>query len=198
MGGVTKRRNYCQFSKEIMQGIIDIIMIFKKTGAVEFVEKKLKELVEEKVDIKMLRMTMTLRATYKSEKSEPVHKHVADRMRSRGETVNSNDRIPYVFVMHPPQYNTRGTPIKKNQKEIADNYDYIKTQGLSYDPEIYINSQIKEPIIKVMKYITDNPEAIISNAIQAIREKKYAKYGPPVKALTKAQQAKLDRLKNTE
>jgi len=192
MGLATKRRNYCKYSKEIMQGVLDRIMDEESLGVKNFVENKLIKLINGEVDVELLRMTQTLKAEYKQ---APAHWHLANRMKARGETVNSNDRIPYVFAMHPPVYNTRGTPTKKLQKDVIEEYNYLKSQGLAYDPEIYIKSQIEEPVTQIMKFIVDDPEQIFNDAIQMIREKKYEKYGQPVKALTKLQLKKLELLK---
>ena len=190
MGLATKRRNYCKFSKEIMQGVLDRIMAHEKEGVIEFVQEKLHDLIQGRVNLELLRMTQTLKSDYKQ---APAHHYLAQRMKARGETVNSNDRIPYIYAMHPPVYNTRGNPVKKQMKDVIEEYNYVKNQGLNYDPEIYIDSQIKEPVMQIMQFIVDNPEEIFNNAIKAVREDKYKKYGQPVKALTKAQLAKLEK-----
>ena len=60
MGLATKRRNYCRFSKDIMQGVLDRIMAHEKAGVIEFVQEKLHDLIEGNVDLELLRMTQTL------------------------------------------------------------------------------------------------------------------------------------------
>jgi len=187
-GLATERRNYCKFSKEIMQGVLDKIMNEEKDTVKSFVEEKLNDLINGSVDLELLRMTQTLKSNYKS---PPAHWYLAERMKERGETVNSNDRIPYIFAMHPPVYNTRATAVKKQVKDVIEEYDYVKSQGIDYDPEIYITNQIEEPVLQIMKFIVDDSKQIFNKAIQMIREKKYEKYGQPVKALTKAQLAKI-------
>lgn len=190
MGLALKRRDTCPFAKNVMQGVLDRIADKQTVGILKFIEKMNKQLIADQVEYDQLRMSQTLKAEYKQ---APAHKYLADRMRARGETVNSNDRIAYIFAMHPPVYNTRGTPVKKQVKDIIEEISYAKEQGISYDPEEYIERQIRTPVEQILKHIVDDPKKIFDDAILMIREKKYEKYGQPVKALTKKQKEKLEK-----
>ena len=192
MGLAIKRRNYCKYSKEIMQGLIDKMMANVQVDIEDiedYIRKKLKALILEKVPIEDLVITNTLRAGYKNPKAI-AHKCLADRMIQRGETVNTNDRIPYIYAMHKPEYNTRGNPIKKKIADIVEHPKYAIEHGIRYDPEIYITGQITEPVSQILDFVIPNSKRIFDEAVEACRKRKHETYGPPTKAPIKRQTKK--------
>ena len=184
MGLAIKRRNYCKYTKEIMQGLLDKLMENVQVDPEDilgFIRKKLMKLIEEKVSFDELVITNTLRSEYKNPGSI-AHKCLADRMVQRGETVNANDRIPYIYAMHAPVYNTRAKPRKQKIADIVEHPKYAKENGIKYDPEIYITGQIVEPVSQILGFVIDNPKEVFDEAIQKCWERKWKIYGPPVKA----------------
>jgi DNA polymerase delta subunit 1 len=200
MGLANKKRDTCHFTKNIMDNILSKIFDIKDERAadiknneiVKYVVDELDRLIMNKVDMKELVITKALKTDYKS---NPPHKLVAERMKARGETVNSNDRIAYVMTLYPPKYNTRGTPIKNKVGDVVEEVNYVVNQGLTYDAEMYITNQISLPIKQILYYITKDYENIFNIAIEKTRLEKQKKYGAPVKALTKRQLAKLEQEK---
>ena len=184
MGLAIKRRNYCKYTKEIMQGLLDKLMENVQVNPDDilgFIREKLTKLIEEKVPFEDLVITNTLRAEYKNP-GAIAHKCLADRMIQRGETVNANDRIPYIYAMHAPVYNTRAKPRKSKIADIVEHPKYAKENGIKYDPEIYISGQIVEPVSQILGFVIDNPKEVFDEAIQKCWERKWAIYGPPTKA----------------
>lgn len=184
MGLAIKRRNYCKYTKEIMQGLLDKLMENVQVDPEDilgFIRKKLMKLIEEKVSFDELVITNTLRSEYKNPGSI-AHKCLADRMVQRGETVNANDRIPYIYAMHAPIYNTRAKPRKQKIADIVEHPKYAKENGIKYDPEIYITGQIVEPVSQILGFVIDNPKEVFDEAIQECWKRKWKIYGPPVKA----------------
>lgn len=193
MGLAIKRRNYCKYTKEIMQGLLDKLManVQINTEDIEgFIKEKLKALIDEKVEYAELVITNTLRDNYKNPGSI-AHRCLADRMIQRGETVNLNDRIPFVYAMHKPIYNTRATPVKQKIANIVEHPKYAQENGIKYDPEIYITGQIREPVSQILGFVIEDPKKLFDEAIQECRENKHKIYGPPVKAPMKKRTPKV-------
>jgi DNA polymerase elongation subunit (family B) len=181
MGLAIKRRNYCSFTKELMQSIFDRMMESTTPNPEdirEYVRTKLIDLANNNIPLDDLTVTNTLRDHYKNPEGQ-AHVQLAKRMRERGETVNMNDRIKYMYAMLEPIYNTKGNPKKRKMVDVVEEYNYAMENNVEYDPEIYIDSQLKEPISQVLEHVMDDYEEIFNEAIELSRNLKINKYGPP-------------------
>lgn len=184
MGMAIARRNYCKFTKKLMQEILDLLMNAKKKDPAaiqDFLVSRLDLLIDQKVPLDQLTITNSLKETYKNPESTP-HWVLAQTMRSRGETVNMNDRIAYIFKMIEPVYNTKGAPKDPKVVDIVEEYSYAKDNEIMYDPEVYIQNQLREPITQILKFAIDNSEEIFDRAVNRVHKIKHGIYGDPVPA----------------
>jgi DNA polymerase elongation subunit (family B) len=181
MGLATKRRNYCDFTKDTIQKLLDLLMESttpNPSEVIDYINKRLDDLINNKVDLNQLVITNSIKDNYKNPEGQ-AHYVLAQRMKARGETVNSNDRIAYIFSMIQPQYNTKGNPVKPLDSVIVEEINYAKENGIRYDPEKYIAGQITEPTCQILDYIMDNPGELFNDAIKRAREEKIKIYGKP-------------------
>ena len=145
MGVVLKRRDNAQIVKIIYGGVINILLNKNDLqGSVEFLQSKLQEMVDGKIDIKDLIISKTLKGSYK-DPTKIAHKVLADRMgeRDEGNKPMVNDRVPFVYII-PPE----GTEIKL-QGDRIEHPDYIKEKGLKPDYYFYITNQLLKPLCQL-------------------------------------------------
>ena len=145
MGIVLKRRDNAQIVKIIYGGIIDLLMKGEPLEAsVDFLKEQLQNLVEGRTPMDELIVTKTLRGYYKNPQ-QIAHKVLADRMgeRDAGNKPAANDRVPYVYVVPPPNVEVR------LQGDRIEHPDYIKEHGLTPDYRHYITNQIMKPVCQL-------------------------------------------------
>lgn len=202
MGLALKRRNYCTFTKNLMQILFDKIMESTEPNTDEiltFLNTQLMKLIDNKVSYKDLLITSTLGANYKNPNSMP-HRRVADAMIKNQENVNTNDRIPYIFAMAKPEYNTLGRQKKPKIADIAMHPQHAKDkrcdlynfempkkdiEQMPYDPQLYIEGQIEKPISQVLAFIVKDSEEFFRKYIDICIQRKIELYGDPVIPLRK-------------
>ena len=88
-----------------------------------------------------------------------VHAVLADRMslRDPGNKPQSNDRIPYVYVMTNHEVEIQG--------ERVEHPDFVIENNLKLDYLFYITNQIMKPAIQILETMVKNPENIFNNYI---------------------------------
>jgi len=143
MGIVLKRRDNAPIVKDIYGGIIDILMKEKNVKkSIEFLNKSLDDIVNEKCDMNKLIITKSLRSEYKNPK-QIAHKVLADRMAERdpGNKPKSGDRIPFAYI------------VNKNKKALQGNKieapSYILDNNIKLDYAHYITNQIMKPVTQI-------------------------------------------------
>ena len=147
MGIVLKRRDNAPIVKDIYGGIIDILMKDKNIdSAIEFLDKKLNELVKETVDMKKLIITKSLRSFYKNPK-QIAHYVLANRMgeRDSGTKPKPGDRIPYVYIVNKDK--------KALQGEKIENPSYVIENNIKLDYSFYITNQIMKPVLQLFSLV---------------------------------------------
>ena len=152
MGIVLKRRDNANILKIIYGGVINIILNEKNiTKAIQFLKSKLNDLINQKIKIEDLIITKTLRGYYKDPKRIS-HKVLADRMKERdpGSAPQSNDRIPYVYILIKNE--------KKNtlQGDKIEHPNFIIENNIEIDYQFYITNQIKNPICQLLALTIEN------------------------------------------
>ena len=181
MGLATKRRNYCSFSKNIYQQLLTKLMESASpdsTDVSNFIVNELNKLINNQVSLDELKITKSLKETY-ANPDGTAHWVLAQKMRERGQTVNSNDRIAFIFSLKKPTYNTLGNQIKCKDAEIIEELEYAKEHNILYDPEKYISGQIREPISQILEFITEDNQKIFDEAIIKCRQRKIEIFGSP-------------------
>ena len=140
MGLSLKRRDSCDYLKDVYGEILNILMKendIKKS--IDYLDKSLNDLVVGNVPMDKLMITRALRSDYKNP-HQIAHKVLADRIgkRDQGNEPKPGDRIKFVFVQH------------KNNKallgERIETPDFILENKLNIDYTYYITNQLMKPL----------------------------------------------------
>jgi DNA polymerase elongation subunit (family B) len=153
MGLSLKRRDSCDYLKDVYGGILNILM--KKDEikeddqnppesslikATKFLDQALNDLIQGKVPMEKLLLTRALRSDYKNPKTI-AHKVLADRISQRdpGNKPKSGDRIKFLFIQ------TESTK-KTLMGDRIETPDFIIQNNLKIDYNHYITNQLMKPI----------------------------------------------------
>ena len=145
MGIALKRRDYAQVVKRIYGGVIDILLNkYDLHASLQFLQDQLEALISGKIPMEELIITKTLKSTYK-DRTKIAHAVLADRMgeRDEGNKPQSNDRIPFVYIIPPPDVEV------KLQGDRIEHPEYIREQNLVPDYRFYITNQIMKPVCQL-------------------------------------------------
>jgi DNA polymerase elongation subunit (family B) len=140
MGLSLKRRDSCDYLKDVYGEILNILM--KKNdvmASIQFLDKSLNDLIAGKVPMDKLAITKALRSDYKNPQ-QIGHKVLADRMGKRdpGNKPKPGDRIKFVFVVNPDPKALMGDKIETPE--------YIIENKLQIDYAHYITNQLMKPL----------------------------------------------------
>jgi DNA polymerase elongation subunit (family B) len=168
MGIVMKRRDNAPIVKYVYGGVIDRILDPSLTDSTEgvksaflFVQETAKALLQEKIPMRKLTITKSLKAEYKS---MPAQKILANRIAERdpGNAPSTTERIPFVYVMPPP-----GEAPSKLQGDRIETPSYIRDKKLKIDYPHYITNQIAKPIAQVFGLEVEKLPGVTNAAIAA-------------------------------
>ena len=140
MGLALKRRDSCDYLKDVYGGILNILM---KENSVEksiaFLESALKELIEGNVSMDKLMITKALRSDYKNPQ-QIAHRVLADRIGQRdpGNKPKPGDRMKFIHIVNDAKKALQGDKIETPEFAIANKMpiDYV----------FYITNQLMKPI----------------------------------------------------
>jgi DNA polymerase elongation subunit (family B) len=147
MGIVLKRRDNAPIVKDVYGGIIDILMKDKDINkSIDFLDKMLQNIVDEKIGMDKLIISKSLRSFYKNPQ-QIAHKVLADRMgiRDPGNKPGPGDRIPYVYILTKKKKDLQGNKI--------EHPDYIKQKKIKIDYGFYISNQIMKPVLQIYSLV---------------------------------------------
>lgn len=157
MGIVLKRRDNSPIVKVVVGGIVDTILNERNTRkAIQYTKDELRKILKGEYPIEKFIITKTLRAEYKR-RSSIVHAVLADRMGQRdpGNKPQSNDRIPYVFIIP-------NTDKVKLQADRVEHPEYVIKNNIRLDYMYYITNQIMKPSIQFLEKLVRDPEKIFN------------------------------------
>lgn len=142
MGLSIKRRDSCDYLKDVYGGILNILMKEKDENikkAIEFLNQSLVDLVEGKVSMDKLTITKALRSDYKNP-NQIGHKILADRIGDRdpGNKPKAGDRIRFVFIHNSNHKALMGEKIETPE--------FILQNKLKIDYSHYITNQLMKPL----------------------------------------------------
>jgi DNA polymerase elongation subunit (family B) len=140
MGLSLKRRDSCDYLKDVYGGILNILMKENNISkAIEFLDRSLQELVNGNVSMDKLSITKALRSDYKNP-NQIGHKVLADRIGKRdpGNKPKPGDRMKFVFVVNDNPKALMGDKIETPE--------YIIENKLKIDYSHYITNQLMKPI----------------------------------------------------
>jgi DNA polymerase elongation subunit (family B) len=141
MGLPLKRRDSCDYLKDVYGGILTILMKEPNNvkGAIEYLNKCLNDLINGNVSMDKLALTKSLRSDYKNP-NQIAHKVLADRIGERepGNKPKPGDRIKYAFIEN-----------KNNAKLLGERIEtpeFITNNKLRLDYHYYITNQLMNPL----------------------------------------------------
>ena len=140
MGLSLKRRDSCDYLKDVYGGILNILMKENSVQkAIDFLNLALQELIAGNVAMDKLMITKALRGDYKNPQ-QIAHRVLADRIGQRdpGNKPKPGDRMKFVHI---------ATNIKKAlQGDKIETPEFILSQKLAIDYEFYITNQLMKPL----------------------------------------------------
>ena len=141
MGLSLKRRDSCDYLKDVYGGILNILMKENSNiqNAIDFLDKSLKELIEGKVPMEKLMITKALRGDYKNPQ-QIAHRVLADRIGQRdpGNKPKPGDRMKFIHIVNDVKKALQGEKIETPEYAIANK--------LKIDYVFYITNQLMKPL----------------------------------------------------
>ena len=141
MGLSLKRRDSCDYLKDVYGGILTILMNETKNvhDAVEFLDKAIRELIAGNVPMDKLTITKALRGYYKNP-DQMAHNVLAERIGQRdpGNKPKPGDRMKFVHVVCKNKKALQGEKIETTQ--------FIVDNKLVIDYSFYITNQLMKPL----------------------------------------------------
>jgi len=143
MGLPLKRRDSCDYMKDVYGGVLDILMRSTDMSlAIQYLENCLTNLIAGKVSMDKLTITKALRSDYKNPESIG-HNVLAERIGKRdpGNKPKSGDRIKFVFIVNDDK--------KALQGEKMETPEFIEEHRLPIDYNHYITNQLMKPLLQL-------------------------------------------------
>jgi DNA polymerase elongation subunit (family B) len=143
MGLSIKRRDSCDYLKDVYGGILNMLMDTKHENniknALDFLERSLANLVEGKVPMDKLEITKALRGYYKNPQ-QIGHNVLAERIGKRdpGNKPKAGDRMKFIFVVNDNPKALMGDKIETPE--------FITQNRLQIDYNHYITNQLMKPL----------------------------------------------------
>ncbi len=144
MGIVLKRRDNAPIVKHVFGGMIKIIMEEHSIEkAIRFVTQECEKVLRGEFPLDQFIVTKTLRSYYKNPQQIP-HNVLAQRIGKRdpGNKPNSNDRIPYVYIINTDA---------ETQGDRIETPDFVTKHGCKVDYGHYITNQIQKPVMQIFE-----------------------------------------------
>lgn len=145
------RRDNPPFVKDISKRVLDRIMYDMDVyGAMDLVRDMARTLLDNKIDIKDLVVSKSMKDNYKN-RNQP-HLAVAAKIEERapGSGPKSGERVPYVFI---------DTGNKKHKQfEKAEDPEYAKEQNLPLDLMYYFEHSLSSPITSLFEVFIENTQ----------------------------------------
>ena len=140
MGLSLKRRDSCDYLKDVYGGILNILMKeYNLQSAIKFLDKSLHDLINGNVSMDKLAITKALRSGYKNPK-QIGHFVLAERIGKRdpGNKPKPGDRMKFVFVVNDTPKALMGDKIETTE--------FIVENNLKIDYTHYITNQLIKPL----------------------------------------------------
>jgi DNA polymerase elongation subunit (family B) len=156
MGIVLKRRDNAPIVKDVFGGALDMLLTEKDVRkAQQFVNEKLKDVLENRVPLEKFIVSKSLRDDYKNP-SQIAHRVLADRMESRdaGTAPKVGDRLQFVYVAENKD--------KAKQGDRIEEIGYVRKNKLTPDAEFYIRNQIQNPVAQLFALCIDNLDGYVA------------------------------------
>ncbi|CAK9041258.1 DNA polymerase delta catalytic subunit [Durusdinium trenchii] len=141
----TVRRDNCGLVRQLVDISLRTILIDKSVPkAVEFVQKAVSDLLQNKIDLSLLVITKSLGRGAHAEDyaAKQAHVELAERMRKRDPSTapGSGDRVPYVIVT-----GSKGAKAYERSEDPL----YALENNKSVDAQYYIEHQLQLPLLRI-------------------------------------------------
>jgi DNA polymerase elongation subunit (family B) len=143
MGLSLKRRDSCDYLKDVYGEILNILMNENDiSAAVRFLENALTQLIEKKVPMDKLAITKALKSYYKIPQ-QIAHHVLSERIGNRdpGNKPKPGDRIKYVYVVNDKKKALLGEKIETPE--------FITSNKIAIDYTYYITNQLMKPLTQL-------------------------------------------------
>lgn len=143
MGLALKRRDSCDYLKDVYGGILKILMDTKNENgiksSIDYLDGALTDLVKGQIPMDKLTITKQLRGYYKNP-NQIAHKVLADRIgkRDAGNKPKPGDRMKFVHIVNDSRGVLQGDKIETPE--------YIIENKLPLDYDFYVTNQLMKPI----------------------------------------------------
>ena len=144
MGLSIKRRDSCDYLKDVYGGILKILMKNHNIkDAVDFLDKSIQDLIDGAVPMDKLMLTKALRGDYKNPHTI-AHRVLADRIgrRDPGNKPKPGDRMKFAYIINPNKHALLGEKIETPE--------FINENKLSLDYTYYITNQLMKPLQQLL------------------------------------------------
>ena len=153
MGLSLKRRDSCDYLKDVYGGILNILMDIQMKEnnvqkAIEYLELSLRELIQGNVSMDKLAITKALRGHYKNPQ-QIAHAVLAERIGKRdpGNKPKPGDRMKFVHIVNKDsQRSSNGTIVKLLQGDKIETPEFIVQNRVPIDYSFYITNQLMKPL----------------------------------------------------
>lgn len=149
MGLISKRRDNAPIAKHIFVGVLDTIMKEHDVPkARDLLEKETLKLLNGEFPLEKFVVTKTLKSYY-AKPNQIAHNVLANRQAQRdpGNRFQSNDRVPYAFIIHP-------NPSKDHlQGDKIETPAFIKQNKLQVNYQMYLTNQISKPVAQIFDLV---------------------------------------------
>ena len=142
MGLSLKRRDSCDYLKDVYGGILNILMKENNVQqAVEYLESSLQELIQGTVPMDKLSITKALRGHYKNPQ-QIAHAVLAERIGKRdpGNKPKPGDRMKFVHIVN------KAGGAKALQGDKIETPEFIVQNRVPIDYSFYITNQLMKPL----------------------------------------------------
>uniref|UniRef100_A0A3B0MHL2 DNA polymerase n=1 Tax=Theileria annulata TaxID=5874 RepID=A0A3B0MHL2_THEAN len=147
------RRDFCLLIQQMLEQILYLLLVkLDLDGAIEFVKKKVSELLKNEIDVSLLVITKSLgKVDY--EQRLP-HVELAKKLRKRdpGKAPGVGDRISYIIVK-----GTKGEPLFDRAEEPL----YVTENNLPIDTSYYLDS-LKNVLLRIFEVVMTNPNSLFN------------------------------------
>jgi DNA polymerase elongation subunit (family B) len=143
MGLPLKRRDSCDYMKDVYGSVLDILMKSNNMAdAMICLDKSLNNLISGNVSMDKLAITKALRSDYKNP-MQIGHNVLAERIGKRdpGNKPKSGDRIKFVFIVN--------NDTKALQGDKMETPEFIKENKIQIDYDYYITNQLMKPLLQL-------------------------------------------------
>lgn len=160
MGLSIKRRDSCNYTKEVFGYMLNQLMSGNYVDAVRDIKQYLRVLSDGNVPIPKLTITKALRGYYINPQSI-AHKVLADRigLRDPGSRPKPGDRMKFIHVVVPER---KGVKLLQGDK--IETVDFMLAKKLPIDYQYYITNQLLKPISQIMalgiQYILNSADRV--------------------------------------